>query len=121
MPEKSALLTEVAVTNEEPMRGAVRCIKSQIHPSPACRTLSTASIHRYLIIQLSVMAFFGSKDTKENHQSPPTSKYQCPSTRENLWCSKCLITAFDCQKVVVSVPIDIKQFIQKPNGIQTTP
>ena len=80
MPEQSALLTEVAVTNEEPMRGAVRCIKSQIHPSPACRTLSTASIHRYLIIQLSVMAFFGSKDTGEppiaTNQQVPVSIHQ---------------------------------------------
>ena len=34
MPETSALLTAVAITHEEPMRVAVRCIKSQIHPSP---------------------------------------------------------------------------------------
>ena len=55
------------------------------------------------------------QDTKENHQSPPASKYQCPSTKEtNLWCSKCLITTFESQKVVVSVPSDIKQLFKSP-------
>ena len=52
------------------------------------------------------------------HQSPPASKYQCPSTREtNLWCGKCHITTFESQKVVVSVSIDKndkKQLFKSP-------